>query len=50
MELARGRDVVRTKEITALGIPRHYLARMCAEGLLVKVGYGQYRAIQREAA
>jgi hypothetical protein len=36
--------VVRTKDLTDIGIPRCYLARMCNEGLLVKVGYGRYRA------
>jgi site-specific DNA recombinase len=37
-------EVVRTKDLTDIGIPRCYLARMCNEGLLVKVGYGRYRA------
>jgi hypothetical protein len=34
----------RTKDLTDIGIPRCYLARMCDEGLLVKVGYGRYCA------
>ncbi|WP_245525792.1 MULTISPECIES: type IV toxin-antitoxin system AbiEi family antitoxin domain-containing protein [unclassified Mesorhizobium] len=41
---------MRTYDFTAIGIPRHYLARMCEEGLLVKVGYGVYRAADRKAA
>ncbi|WP_341786428.1 type IV toxin-antitoxin system AbiEi family antitoxin domain-containing protein [Sphingomonas leidyi] len=41
---------MRTYDFTAVGIPRHYLAWMCEEGLLVKVGYGVYRAADREAA
>jgi len=47
---ARQRTIVRTCEFTAIGIPRHYLAWMCEKGLLVKVGYGRYRAAKREAA
>jgi hypothetical protein len=42
--------IVRAKELTDIGIPRFYLARMCAEGLLVKVGYGHYRAAVPKAA
>lgn len=48
--LARERATVKTCDFTAIGIPRHYLAWMCKEGLLVKVGYGVYRAADREAA
>ena len=48
--LARERATVRTADFTAIGIPRHYLTWMCEEGLLVKVGYGVYRAAAREAA
>ncbi|WP_246684309.1 MULTISPECIES: type IV toxin-antitoxin system AbiEi family antitoxin domain-containing protein [unclassified Mesorhizobium] len=48
--LARERGEVRTAELTAIGIPRCYLARMCDEGLLIKVGYGVYRAAKRDAA
>jgi hypothetical protein len=48
--LARERGVVRTRDITDIGVPRCYLARMCDEGLLIKVGYGIYRAADQEAA
>jgi hypothetical protein len=48
--LARERGEVRTAELTAIGIPRCYLARMCDEGLLVKAGYGRYRAADLKAA
>ncbi|WP_258116488.1 type IV toxin-antitoxin system AbiEi family antitoxin domain-containing protein [Mesorhizobium onobrychidis] len=41
---------MRTCDLTDIGIPRCYLARMCDEGLLVKVGYGIYRAADQEAA
>ncbi|WP_085737009.1 type IV toxin-antitoxin system AbiEi family antitoxin domain-containing protein [Rhizobium sp. CIAT894] len=47
---ASKRTTVRTCDFTAIGIPRHYLTWMCEEGLLVKVGYGVYRAADREAA
>ncbi|ESW77998.1 hypothetical protein X770_32585 [Mesorhizobium sp. LSJC269B00] len=42
--LAQERGEVRTRDLTDVGIPRCYLSRMCEEGLLVKVGYGRYRA------
>ncbi|WP_353042121.1 type IV toxin-antitoxin system AbiEi family antitoxin domain-containing protein [Mesorhizobium sp. M1423] len=48
--LTRERGEVRTAELTAIGIPRCYLSRMCDEGLLVKVGYGRYRAVLPKAA
>ncbi|WP_375142853.1 type IV toxin-antitoxin system AbiEi family antitoxin domain-containing protein [Pelagibacterium sp. 26DY04] len=41
---------MRTRDLTDIGVPRCYLARMCDEGLLAKVGYGRYRAAQGEAA
>ena len=47
---ARQRTIVKTCDFTAIGIPRHYLAWMCEEGLLVREGYGLYRAAGREAA
>lgn len=49
--LALERGVVRTRDLTEIGVPRCYLARMCDEGLLTKVSYGLYRATeQRNAA
>jgi hypothetical protein len=48
--LALEMGIVRTKDLTDIGIPRCYLARMCDEGLLVKVGYGRYRAAVPKAA
>jgi len=42
--LALEMGVIRTKELTDIGVPRCYLTRMCDEGLLLKVGYGRYRA------
>jgi hypothetical protein len=48
--LALEMGVVRTKDLTDIGIPGCYLARMCNEGLLVKVGYGRYRAAAPKAA
>jgi hypothetical protein len=48
--LAREKGEVRTCHLTDIGIPRCYLARMCDEGLLIKVGYGIYRATDQEAA
>lgn len=48
--LAQERGVVRTRDLSDIGIPRCYLTRMCDEGLLIKVGYGLYRAAERKAA
>jgi hypothetical protein len=48
--LALEKGEVRTKDLTDIGVPRCYLARMCEEGLLVKVGYGRYRAAIPKAA
>ena len=48
--LARERGVVRTRDLTAIGIPRCYLTRTCEEGLLEKVSYGRYRATKRKVA
>lgn len=45
--LALEMELVRTKDLTDIGIPRCYLARMRNEGLLVKVGYG---TIERQSA
>lgn len=42
--LANERGVLRTRDLTDICVPRCYLARMCEEGLLIEVGYGQYRA------
>lgn len=42
--LAREKGEVRTKDLTDIGVHRCYLSRMCVEGLLVKVGFGRYRA------
>ncbi|WP_368389296.1 type IV toxin-antitoxin system AbiEi family antitoxin domain-containing protein [Mesorhizobium sp. LMG 17147] len=41
---------MRTCDLTGAGIPRCYLSRMCKEGLLVKIGYGRYRAAMVDAA
>lgn len=47
---AQERGVVRTRDLTEIGIPRCYLTRMCDEGRLIKVGYGLYRAAARVVA
>ena len=48
--LARERGIVRTRELTDIGVPRYYLTRMCEEGLFEKVSYGLYRATNRQVA
>ncbi|MHB1216780.1 MAG: type IV toxin-antitoxin system AbiEi family antitoxin domain-containing protein [Alphaproteobacteria bacterium] len=48
--LATERGMVRTRDLTDIGVPRCYLARMCEEGLLIKVGYGLYHAAGRQTA
>lgn len=41
--------MVRMTEFTEIGVHRRYLACLCEEGLLDKVGYGPYRAGQKAA-
>ncbi|NKL37141.1 hypothetical protein GFL49_25890 [Rhizobium leguminosarum bv. viciae] len=48
--LALEKGEVRTKDLTDIGVHRCYLARMVAEGLLIKAGYGRYRAALQRAA
>ncbi|WP_338101634.1 type IV toxin-antitoxin system AbiEi family antitoxin domain-containing protein [Mesorhizobium tianshanense] len=48
--LALEKGEVRTKDLTDIGVPRCYLARMCEEGLLMKAGHGRYRAAVPKAA
>jgi hypothetical protein len=50
VRLALEKGEVRTKDLTDIGVPRCYLARICEEGLLLKVGYGRYRAAVPKAA
>ncbi|RWO31791.1 MAG: hypothetical protein E5Y16_07980 [Mesorhizobium sp.] len=50
VSLAREKGEVRTKDLTDIGVPRHYLTRVCEEGLLMKAGYGRYRAAVPKAA
>ena len=47
--LAQKEGEVRTLDLMNAGIPRCCLSRMCEEGLLVKVGYGRYRAAELSA-
>lgn len=48
--LASEKGEVRTKDLTDIGVPRCYLARMVDEGFLTKVGYGRYCAGVAKAA
>lgn len=50
VSLALEKGEVRTKDLTDIGVPRCYLARICEEGLLLKVGYGRYCAAAPKAA
>lgn len=50
MELAREKGVASSEDFKAIGISRHYLSRMCALGILIKVGRGRYRAPLHEDA
>ena len=40
--LAKRSSVIRAKEASAAGVPREYLPRLAAKGLLVRVGRGLY--------
>ena len=48
--LVQERGVVRTRELTEIGVPRCYLTHMCEEGLLIKVGYGRYKGARCKVA
>jgi hypothetical protein len=48
--LVQERGIVRTRELTEIGVPCCYLNRMCEEGLLTKVGYGRYMAARCKVA
>jgi predicted transcriptional regulator of viral defense system len=42
LTLVRTRQVIRSRDLEGLGIPRNYLARLARRGLLEKVGRGLY--------
>ena len=42
LNLATKKDIIRTKDVFALGIPRNYLPRFVQKGVLRKVGRGLY--------
>jgi predicted transcriptional regulator of viral defense system len=42
LQLAKKRQIVRTKDASALGIPRNYFTRLVRKGVLEKVGRGLY--------
>ena len=44
IDLAKRSGTVRTKDLEAVGVPRQYPPMMCREGLLIRAGYGVYRA------
>jgi hypothetical protein len=42
VEVARKLGVARTKDFAEIGISRHYLCKLSAEGILARAGYGLY--------
>lgn len=44
LSLVRGRPGVQARELRQAGISRQYLSRLCKAGILVRTGYGLYRA------
>ena len=48
VSLANVKGTIRTRDLEAIGVPRHYPALMCAEGLLERIGFGLYRAVDNE--
>jgi hypothetical protein len=42
VELARKLGVGRTRDFAEIGISRHYLCKLSAEGILARAGYGLY--------
>ncbi|WP_143043360.1 type IV toxin-antitoxin system AbiEi family antitoxin domain-containing protein [Sphingopyxis sp. YR583] len=49
IDLAKRSGTVRTKDLEAVGVPRQYPPMMCREGLLIRVGYGVYRAAAEDS-
>jgi len=49
IELPRKLGTARTRDFTEIGISRHYLCKLCSEGVLTRAGYGRY-ATPKEAA
>jgi predicted transcriptional regulator of viral defense system len=50
LELFRQRSVVRPKDLNAIGVPREYLGRLVAQGVLERPGRGLYVATDVEPA
>lgn len=48
LDLAHERGVLRPKDLTPLGISRHYLAELVRQGLLDRIGRGLYVAADAE--
>jgi hypothetical protein len=44
LTLARQHPVLHARELRQAGISRQYLSRLCKAGLLIRTGYGFYRA------
>ena len=44
IELACKLGTARTRDFAKVGISRHYLCKLCSEGVLTRAGYGQYAA------
>lgn len=49
IEFVRERGVVRPRDLSAHGLPRHYLQRLTEDGLLERVGRGLYSLPNTEA-
>ena len=49
LELIRSRGIVRPRDLAAEGIRRDYLAKLCQQGLVERIGRGIYRAVESEA-
>jgi len=47
--LAAKRQIIRSKDASALGVPRNYLSRFVEKGLLRKVGRGLYTSTSSSA-
>jgi predicted transcriptional regulator of viral defense system len=45
LALAAKRQILRSKDVSALGIPRNYLPRLVRRGILRKLGHGLYASV-----
>jgi hypothetical protein len=46
IELAHKLGTARTRDFAEIGVSRHYLCKLCSEGVLTQAGHGRYAAAE----